>query len=60
MSVYLYITKTYKERNYIRPLVKAMRSTLKDSTHETIIVDNSSPNGTYENSSISFLLKELS
>jgi len=42
------VTTTYNERNYIRPFVKAIRSALKDFTHEIIVVDDSSPDGTYE------------
>lgn len=42
------VTTTYNEREYVRPFVKRVRDALKDIGHEVIIVDDSSPDGTFE------------
>ncbi len=42
------VTTTYNEREYIRSFVERVRSALRDVEHEIIVVDDSSPDGTYE------------
>jgi len=41
------VTTTYNEREYIRPFVERVRSVLKCVKHEVIVMDYSSPDGTY-------------
>ena len=42
------VTTTYNEVKYVRKFVLAVKSVLKDVPHEVIVVDDSSPDGTYE------------
>ncbi len=42
------VTTTYNEVRYVRKFVLAVKSVLKDVPHEVIVVDDSSPDGTYE------------
>jgi dolichol-phosphate mannosyltransferase len=42
------ILPTYNERNTIRPLIKAIHGALKDQVHEIIVIDDNSPDGTYQ------------
>ncbi len=42
------VTTTYNEVRYIKPFVKAVRKALAGVKHEVVIVDDSSPDGTYE------------
>jgi len=42
------VTTTYNERVYVRPFVERVRRALKSVEHEIIIIDDSSPDGTYE------------
>ena len=42
------VTTTYNERVYVRPFVERVRKALKGVELEIIIVDDSSPDGTYE------------
>ncbi len=42
------VTTTYNEREYVRPFVERVRQALREVEHEIIIVDDSSPDGTYE------------
>lgn len=42
------VTTTYNEREYVRPFVDSVRRVLEGVEHEIIIVDDSSPDGTYE------------
>ncbi len=42
------VTTTYNEVRYIKPFVNAVRRALTTVNHEVIIVDDSSPDGTYE------------
>jgi len=42
------VTTTYNEREYIRSFVERVRNSLRDIEHEIIVVDDSSPDGTYE------------
>lgn len=41
------VTTTYNERPYIKPFVERVRKALRGTIHEIIIVDDSSPDGTY-------------
>ena len=41
------VTTTYNEANTIRELVYRIRKTLRNISHEIIVVDDSSPDGTY-------------
>ncbi len=42
------VTTTYNEVKYVRKFVLAVKSVLNDVPHEVIVVDDSSPDGTYE------------
>jgi dolichol-phosphate mannosyltransferase len=42
------VTATYCERENIRPLVERVRGALEGFEHEVIVVDDTSPDGTYE------------
>ena len=42
------VTTTYNEREYIRPFVERVRNVLKGVEHEIIVVDDSSPDGTFK------------
>jgi len=42
------VTTTYNEREYIHPFVERVRSVLRGVEHEVIVVDDSSPDGTFE------------
>lgn len=42
------VTATYCERENIRPLIERLRKALAGVEHEIIVVDDSSPDGTYE------------
>jgi dolichol-phosphate mannosyltransferase len=42
------VTATYCERENIRPLVERIRGALEGVDHEVIVVDDTSPDGTYE------------
>jgi len=42
------VTATYCERENIRPLVERVRRALEGVEHEIIVVDDTSPDGTYE------------
>ncbi len=41
------VTTTYNEVNYIKPFTERVRNALRGVRHEVIIVDDSSPDGTY-------------
>ena len=41
------VTATYNERENIQLFVERVRESLKDLEHEIVIVDDSSPDGTY-------------
>lgn len=42
------IIPTYNERENIAPLIEALGRTLQDQSHEIIVVDDSSPDGTFD------------
>jgi len=42
------ITTAFNEREYVKPFVERVRAALRDFEHEIVIVDDSSPDGTYE------------
>jgi dolichol-phosphate mannosyltransferase len=42
------ILPTYNEKDHIVPLIRAIHGALKDRPHEIIIVDDQSPDGTYQ------------
>jgi len=42
------VTTTYNECDYVRPFVERVRGSLKCVKHEIIVIDDSSPNGTFE------------
>ena len=42
------VTTTYNEREYIRPFVERVKSALRGVEYEVIVVDDSSPDGTFE------------
>ena len=42
------VTTTYNEREYVKQFVERVRRALEEIEHEIIIVDDSSPDGTYE------------
>jgi len=42
------VTTTFNEREYISAFVTKVREALKNIPHEVIVVDDSSPDGTYE------------
>ena len=42
------VTTTWNEKENIKELILRIRSTLKDVLHEIIVVDDSSPDGTFE------------
>jgi len=42
------VTATYNERENIPVLIKRIREALKDIPHEVVVVDDSSPVGTYK------------
>ena len=42
------VTATYCERENVRPLVERVRRALEGVPHEVIVVDDTSPDGTYE------------
>ncbi|GEM_PF-601490 len=42
------VTTTYNEANYVKPFTERVRAALTGIPHEIIIVDDSSPDGTYD------------
>ncbi len=42
------VTTAFNEREYVRPFVERVRAALRSVEHEIVIVDDSSPDGTYE------------
>jgi len=42
------VTTTFNEREFIKPFVDRVRKALASFSYELIIVEDSSPNGTYE------------
>jgi len=42
------VTTTYNEREFIHPFVERVRGALRGVDHEVIVVDDSSPDGTFE------------